>query len=210
MIIKKIMHDQRNDLRDIVDFACYDFPNYQCNNGKCHNITGVYSCRINETNIMNQALLIFLSSQPSSSSPQQAIHKRATPPYNYFSCRHMTVLKVEKTASRWLDFSSASKFPSIPFDVWPWQSWQHDINRFSFLFSQPFLCVFQDLEIWLTQSFFPLELSLFNWQGEKWSQQYMGNGYYGICLCFQKLWWISNLLIFSNIFKTNFLCDPFN
>ena len=88
MIIKKIMHDQRNDLRDIVDFACYDFPNYQCNNGKCHNITGVYSCRINETNIMNQALLIFLSSQPSSSSPQQAIHKTSAHPYNYFSCRN--------------------------------------------------------------------------------------------------------------------------
>ena len=110
----------------------------------------------------------------------------------------MTVLKVEKTASRWLDFSSASKFPSIPFD--DWQSWQHDINRFSFPFPWTFLSIFQDLEIWLTQSFFPLELSLFNWQGEKWSQQYMGNGYYGICLCFQKVWWISNLLIFSNIF----------
>ena len=157
-----VKDDQRNDSDEILDFVSYDFPNYQCNNGKCHNITGVYSCRINETNIMNQALLIFLSSQPSSSSPQLAIHKTSTHPYNYFSCRHMTVLKVEKTASRWLDFSSASKFPSIPFDDWPWQSWQHDINRFSFPFYRPLLGIFQDLEIWLTQSFFPLELSLFN------------------------------------------------
>ena len=52
--------DQRNDIDEFLDFASYDFPNYQCNNGKCHNITGVYSCRINETNIMNQVLFIIL------------------------------------------------------------------------------------------------------------------------------------------------------
>ena len=26
------------------------------------------------------------------------------------------------------------------------------------------------------------------------------DGYYGIYLCFQKVWWMSNVLIFSNIF----------
>ena len=51
---------QRNDSDEILDFVSYDFPNYQCNNGKCHNITGVYSCRINETNIMNQVLFIIV------------------------------------------------------------------------------------------------------------------------------------------------------
>ena len=129
------------------------------------------------------------------------IHKTKTHPYNYFSCRHMTVLKVEKTASRWLDFSSASKFPSIPFDDWPWQSWQHDINRFSFPFSWPFQSIFQDLEIWLTQSFFPLELSLFNYQGEtKVTSAIHGEWILWNMFVLPKRWLISNVLIFSNIF----------
>ena len=31
--------------------------NPQCNNGYCHNLTSVYRCHINETNIMNQVIL---------------------------------------------------------------------------------------------------------------------------------------------------------
>ena len=101
-----------------------DDDNPQCNNGYCHNLTSVYRCHIDQTNIMNQVIpAIIIIIVIINNNNKNIVHRPCYPiliaiinicnnnHHKTFS-RRTTVLRVERIASQWLDFSSASKILS--------------------------------------------------------------------------------------------------